>query len=313
MVLRIGVIVCFSVLAVGFWILQVVQHKFYRSGPTTTTCARFRCARRAACCSTATAASSSRIATRSRSRSSASGLTNLEAVAGVLADARPASTSRRFARSCSGIGARRRSGRFRSSSTRRSRRSSPCGRGSSSCRASSCSSADARVSGGRPGGAPVRLRRRDSGGAARAAGVRRARGRRDRRADRRRAHLQRAASWASTAAATSSSTASAAKSTSSATRPPTEGKRLQLTIDYDLQRALEDAFHKTRLRRRGGVPRSAHRRDSRDDEPAGLRPERLRGRHREREVGRAQQGSAEAAREPADSGHATRPDRRSRS
>ena len=121
------------------------------------------------------------------------------------------------------------------------------------------------------------------------------RGRRDRRPGRARARLQRAASWAPTATATSSSTASAARSTSSTTRVPTDGQRLQLTIDYDLQRALEDGFHAT------GFAGAAAFLDPRNGEILAMTslpaydPERLRGRHREHEVGGAQQRSAEAA------------------
>ena len=68
-------------------------------------------------------------------------------------------------------------------------------------------------------------------------------------------------------------------------RTPIDGERLQLTIDYDLQRALEDGFRDSGLRRRR--PRSSTRAPAnpRDDQPAGLRPERVRRRHRQHDLG----------------------------
>jgi cell division protein FtsI/penicillin-binding protein 2 len=45
-----------------------------------------------------------------------------------------------------------------------------------------------------------------------------------------------------TAIATSSSTAEGADRRAQRGQP-VDGRRLQLTVDYDLQRALEDAFH----------------------------------------------------------------------
>ena len=45
--------------------------------------------------------------------------------------------------------------------------------------------------------------------------------------------------------------------------PPTEGKRLQLTIDYDVQKAVEDGFEAIGLQRRGGRARSEQRRRAR--------------------------------------------------
>ena len=45
--------------------------------------------------------------------------------------------------------------------------------------------------------------------------------------------------------------------------PPTEGKRLQLTIDYDVQKAVEDGFKALGLQRRGGRARSEQRRRAR--------------------------------------------------
>ena len=60
--------------------------------------------------------------------------------------------------------------------------------------------------------------------------------------------------------------------------PPVEGRRVQLTIDYDLQKAAEDGF------RHAGFNGAALIMDPRNGEvltyvePAGVRPERLRGR-----------------------------------
>ncbi len=77
--------------------------------------------------------------------------------------------------------------------------------------------------------------------------------------------------------------------------PPTEGKRLQLTIDYDVQKAIEDGFKVVGLQRRGGGARSEQRRRARVHQRAGLRPERVRGRHRSRDLGVAQHRRAAAA------------------
>ena len=84
--------------------------------------------------------------------------------------------------------------------------------------------------------------------------------------------------------------------------PPTEGKRLQLTIDYDVQKAIEDGFKVARLQRRRGRARSGQRRRARLHQRAGLRSERVRRRHRSRDVGVAQHRRAEAAAGPRDPG-----------
>ena len=57
-----------------------------------------------------------------------------------------------------------------------------------------------------------------------------------------------------------------------------------------------------RLRGRGGVPRPAQRRGARAGQPAGLRPERLRGGHRSGDLEPAQHRPAAAAAEPRDPG-----------
>ena len=65
-----------------------------------------------------------------------------------------------------------------------------------------------------------------------------------------------------------------------------KGRRLQLTIDADVQRATEDGIRRLRVQRRRGRPRSAQRRSARVHEPSRLRSERLRRRHRPRDVER---------------------------
>ena len=80
------------------------------------------------------------------------------------------------------------------------------------------------------------------------------------------------------------------------TRP--RARRLQLTIDADVQKAAEDALQRVGVQRRRGRPRPAQRRGPRLHEPAGLRSERLRRRHRSRDLGVAQHRRAAAAAEP---------------
>ena len=66
---------------------------------------------------------------------------------------------------------------------------------------------------------------------------------------------------------------------------PVEGRRLKLTIDYDIQKAIEDGFDAARLQRRRRGARPADRRSARLHEPSGVRSERLRRGHRPRHVG----------------------------
>ena len=80
--------------------------------------------------------------------------------------------------------------------------------------------------------------------------------------------------------------------------PPVEGRRVQLTIDSDLQRAAEDGLPAGGVQRRGAHPRPAQRRGAHLRQPAVVRPQRLRGRHRPRHVGLAQHRQAQAAAEP---------------
>ncbi len=83
-----------------------------------------------------------------------------------------------------------------------------------------------------------------------------------------------------------------------AKQEPKEGRRLQLTIDSDVQKAIEDGFTASELQRRRGGPGSAERRSPRVHQPAGLRSERVRGGHRPRDLGRAEHRRAQAAAEP---------------
>ena len=79
---------------------------------------------------------------------------------------------------------------------------------------------------------------------------------------------------------------------------PTEGQRVQLTIDADVQKAAEDGFTASTFNgaavvldpRNGEVLAFTSR--------AGLRPERVRRRHRSRDLERAQHRRAQAAAEP---------------
>ncbi len=83
------------------------------------------------------------------------------------------------------------------------------------------------------------------------------------------------------------------------TQQPLEGRRLQLTIDADVQKAIEDAFRRLRLQRggrRAGSPNDGAVLGF-TSRPA-FDPERLRRRNRSCDVGVAQYGSAAAAAGP---------------
>ena len=75
---------------------------------------------------------------------------------------------------------------------------------------------------------------------------------------------------------------------------PTEGKRLQLTIDYDVQKAIEDGFEVSSA---STAPRSCSIRSNGEvlgfTSRPGLRPERVRRRHRSRDVGGAEHRRAD--------------------
>ena len=77
---------------------------------------------------------------------------------------------------------------------------------------------------------------------------------------------------------------------------------LQLTIDYDVQKAVEDGFKASGFNGAAVVLDPQQRRSARRSRAAGLRPERLRRRHRSRDVGVAQHRRAAAAAGSRDSG-----------
>ena len=83
--------------------------------------------------------------------------------------------------------------------------------------------------------------------------------------------------------------------------PPVEGRRVQLTIDSTCSGG-RGRLPARRLQRRRAHHGSAQRRGAHLRQPAGLRPERLRGRHRPRHLGVAQHRQAAAAAEPRDPG-----------
>ena len=74
-----------------------------------------------------------------------------------------------------------------------------------------------------------------------------------------------------------------------------KGAAVQLTIDADVQKAIEDGVRRLRLQRRGGGAGSAQRRGPRVHEPARVRPQRVRRRNRPRDVGGAQHRRSAAA------------------
>ena len=69
---------------------------------------------------------------------------------------------------------------------------------------------------------------------------------------------------------------------------PTEGKRLRLTIDVDVQRAIEEGYRAFGYQGRRRGDGSAERRGARVHQPAGVRPQRVRFRHRPGDLGRSQ-------------------------
>ena len=79
--------------------------------------------------------------------------------------------------------------------------------------------------------------------------------------------------------------------------PPVQGRRVQLTINYAMQKAAEDAFRAYGYYGSAVVlePKTGEVLDA--DEHAGVRSQRLRDRHRSRDVGAAQHRQAAAAAE----------------
>ena len=85
---------------------------------------------------------------------------------------------------------------------------------------------------------------------------------------------------------------------------PTEGNRLQLTIDVDLQKALEDGFKASGFNGASVDPGSANGRSARLHERSCLRSQRVCGGHRSRNVGVAEHRRSIAAAGSRDPGHA---------
>ena len=273
-----------------------------RRWPRTTISGRCRCARRAAWCSTATAGCWSRTATPTASRSSASTPRDLNRTVRLLAAVLGVDEARRPRDRRSPPPRADAIGRSPSSRTRRWRRSRRSRRGgsTSSCRTSSSSRC-------RRGSIPTTLAAHLFGyvgevNDAQVAERRRAEERRHRRPVGHREGLQRAADGRGRRASASSSTASAAKSGRSRKMQPTEGKRLQLTIDSDVQKAVEDGF------KASGFNGAAVMLDPHNGEVLaftslpGLRSERVRRRHRSRDLGGAEHRRAPAAERPRDPG-----------
>ena len=95
--------------------------------------------------------------------------------------------------------------------------------------------------------------------------------RRHRRQARRREGLQRAADGAGRRQARGRQQHRPRDPDARAKAPPVEGRRVQLTIDSDLQKAAEDGLPPRRLQRRRVDPRPAQRRGADPRQPAGLR------------------------------------------
>ena len=126
--------------------------------------------------------------------------------------------------------------------------------------------------------------------------------RRHRRPGRHREGLQRAADGRGRRQARRRQQRRAARSGRSTKIAPTEGKRLQLTIDADVQKAVEDGFKASGFNGAAVVLDPATARCSAFTSRPGLRPERVRRRHRPRDLGVAQHRRAAAAAGPRDSG-----------
>ncbi len=79
---------------------------------------------------------------------------------------------------------------------------------------------------------------------------------------------------------------------------PVEGRRLQLTIDADVQRAAEEAFRHYGFRGAAIALAPSQRRGARAVVAAGLRPQRVRGGHRPHGVERPAHRPAASAEQP---------------
>ena len=83
---------------------------------------------------------------------------------------------------------------------------------------------------------------------------------------------------------------------------PTEGRRLKLTIDYDVQKAAEDGFKALGFWGAAAAIDPRKRGSAVAGESAGVRPQLVCRRHRPRDVDRAQHRQAAAAAEPRHAG-----------
>ena len=288
-VLQYAITVVFSVLAVSFWVLQVVQHAKYRGARREQPPADAGAARAAGPgLRPRRHASSSRIATPTASRSFASTRKRSQPHDRT---ARRGARHRRSARaraSSTATAASRATGRSRSCRTRRWRRLPRSLRGASisSCRTSwsnRCPTrrypetmaahlfgyvgevSDKQVS------EDNSLRRAATSSASRAS---------------RRSTTP--CSWARTARSASSSTASAARSARSKKMSRRKASALQLTIDLRRSEGDRGRVRGDRSQRRRRRARSGKRRRARVHEPAGIRPERVCCRHRSCDVGVAE-------------------------
>ena len=167
-------------------------------------------------------------------------------------------------------------------------------------------SAVAPLPGQRHGRAPVRVRQRGDRQPAPAPGVRRRRARHHGRAGRRRARLQQEPDGAGRG--------QAGRRQQRRPRDPRAGqdrsdRRPPAAADHRLRRPEIDRgrLRRERLQRRRGGGRSARRRRARLHQPSRLRSQRLRGRHRSRDLGVAQQRQPQAAVRTARSRASTRP------
>ena len=269
MVLQVGVVVAFAALAISFWFLQIVQHtKFEEMAENNhQRTLALRAPRGVLFDRNGKVLVENRHSftisiVREHTKDLDRTIRLLSGVAGldeadVQADRR--SASRRADAT----------GRSSSSRTRRWRRWRPSRRGGSisSCRTSSsrkCRRASIR---------PTRWRRTCSATSARPATRRSATASRS-GAIVGQSGIERVYNkllmGAGRRASSSSSTASAARSGTLEEMPPIEGRRVQLTIDYDLQKAAEDGFRHAGLQRRGADHGSAQRRSA--DATSACRP-----------------------------------------
>ncbi len=274
-----------SLLAVGFWILQVVQHDKYDELAHNNHLRTIPLRAPRGVLFDRNGVCSSRTATRSRLRSSASAAADLKqtiqrlaAVTGVdeARDPRDASIAIDATRLPADPGHRARDVRAGRGGTRASARAA---------RSASCSRCRRATIRRRMAAHLFGYVERDPGSAARPAGVRRPRSRRDRRPGRRREDLQRAAHGRGRRPARRRQQRRPRDRRAGRRAIPSTASGCSSRSTTTCSARSKTAFRAERLRRRRGVSRSEHRRNPGDDEPAGVRPERLRRRHRQARSG----------------------------